>query len=45
MAKGEVEALLWRADGWMVVLADNIPAPAGDGGCTARDAMGAHHEV
>ena len=45
MVGGEVEVLLWRADGWMAVPADNMPAPASDGGCTARDPMGAHHKA
>ena len=44
-AGGEVEVLLWRADGQMAVPADKTPASAGDGGCTAGDAMAAHHKA
>ena len=45
MARGEVEALLRRADDWMVVPVDKVPASAGDGGCMAEDALGAHHKA
>ena len=40
MARGEVEVLLRRVDDWMAGLVDNMPAPAGDGGCTTEDTMG-----
>ena len=39
-AGGKAEVLLWSADDQVAVPADKMPASAGDGGCTAGDAMG-----
>ena len=40
----EAKLLLWKANGWEVVLLNRASVSSGNGDCTASDAMGAYHE-